>query len=154
MADFRLCIRIANYLDQVWPVRASIRAILDDINVASIDCVHVQLAVCEALNNCIEHSYHDCRQGDIDIVIAGDEDQVQIEISDDGTPIQVEEIEKLLARPVPEPGGEFELLPHGRGLQIMRDTMDSVVFSRENDRNVVRLRKALLRYTAESEFSG
>lgn len=152
MADFRLCIRIANYLDQVWLVRASVRAILDEINVLNIDCVHVQLAVCEALNNCIEHSYHDGRQGDVDVVIEGDENQLQIEISDDGTPIQVDEIEKLLARPVPDPSGVVEILPHGRGLQIMRDTMDSVAFSREKDRNVVRLRKAL-RYTAESEFS-
>jgi anti-sigma regulatory factor (Ser/Thr protein kinase) len=67
--------------------------------------------------------------------------------------LRVEEMEKLLKRPVPEPGAVSELLPNGRGLQIIRDTMDSVAFARRNDRNIVRLCKTLRRQLADSGFS-
>ena len=150
MANFRLAITIANDLDQVWLVRASVRAILDEMDVADIDCLHVQLAISEAVNNCIKHSYQGGRQGEVDILIDVDRERLQIEIADDGVPLRVEEMENLLKRPVPEPGAVLELLPNGRGLQIIRDTMDSVVFSRRDDRNVVRLCKTLRRQLADS----
>jgi anti-sigma regulatory factor (Ser/Thr protein kinase) len=152
MADFRLAIKIANDLDQVWLVRASVRAILDEIDVADIDCLHVQLAISEAVNNCIKHSYQGGKGGEVDILIEGDQDNLQIEIADDGVPLRVEEMEKLLKRPVPEPGAVSELLPNGRGLQIIRDTMDSVAFARRNDRNIVRLCKVLRHQLADSDL--
>jgi serine/threonine-protein kinase RsbW len=151
--DFRLSLRIANSLDQVWLVRAFLRAVLQEIEVADMDCAHVQLAVSEAINNCIEHSYHNGRQGDVDVLLELNREQLQIEIADDGVPLRLEEIEALLRKPIPEVAASLDLLPHGRGLQIIRDTMDSVVFLRQDDRNVVRLRKSLRRHCADSEFS-
>ena len=151
--DFRLRLKIANSLDQVWPVRVFLRALLEEIDILDIDSVHVQLAVSEAINNCIEHAYHDGRQGDVDVLLEGDHEKLQIEVADDGVPLRVEEIEALLRRPVPDLIAESDPLPRGRGLQIIRDTMDSVVFLRQDDRNVVRLQKSLRYRYADSEFS-
>jgi serine/threonine-protein kinase RsbW len=152
-SEFRLRLRIANSLDQVWLVRAFLRAVLEEIDVLDVDCIHVQLAVSEAINNCIEHSYHDGRQGDVDVLLEGNHERLHIEIADDGAPLRLEEIEALLRRPVPDLVADLDPRPRGRGLQIIRDTMDSVVFLRQDDRNVVRLQKSLRRHYAGSEFS-
>jgi anti-sigma regulatory factor (Ser/Thr protein kinase) len=89
----------------------------------------------------------------VDVLLEGNDERLHIEIADDGAPLQLEEIEALLRRPVPDLIADLDPRPRGRGLQIIRDTMDSVVFLRQDDRNVVRLQKSLRRHYAGSEFS-
>jgi anti-sigma regulatory factor (Ser/Thr protein kinase) len=152
LSEYEIRIAIASKLDQVWQVRVAIAAILKELDVADIDCLHVQLAVAEAINNCIEHGYCEDVNGRIDVFTQVREERLTIEIMDDGQPLPIEELEQLLKKPIPEPCENMPLLSSGRGLQIMRSTMDSVVFWRQGDRNKLTLRKVLRRIYTQPEF--
>jgi serine/threonine-protein kinase RsbW len=149
MANFELRISIASELEQVWQVRVAIGAILDEMDFVDLDCLHVELAVAEAINNCIEHAYL-CKPGDpIEVYTCISAETVLVEIIDNGLPLPLTRIEELLKKPIVEPTPDIPLLSNGRGLQIIRSTMDSVVFSRRNNRNVLTLRKTLRHYPAD-----
>src|SRR5689334_16933453 len=134
---------IASSLDQVWQVRVAIAAILREMDIADLDCLHVQLAVAEAINNIIEHGYGERGEGRIDVVALTEDGKLRIEITDDATPLPLEHLEELLRKPLPEPSDTTPLLASGRGIPIMRSTMDSVVFRRAADRNQLILCKNL-----------
>src|SRR6185437_8029537 len=118
---------IASSLDQVWQVRVAVAAILREMDIADLDCLHVQLAVAEAINNVIEHGYGEQAEGRIEVSALSEDDKLRIEITDDAAPAPLEYLEELLKKPLPEPSDTTPLLSSGRGLPIMRSTMDSVV---------------------------
>lgn len=148
LAGFECKISIASKLEQVWQIRVAIAAILQELDVADIDRLHVQLAVAEAVNNCIEHAFNRRSDGRVDVIVEIDENLLRIEITDDGQPLPIDELEHLLAKPIPEPSEDMPLLSSGRGLQIMRSTVDSVVFARQGEKNRLVLRKLLRRIYA------
>jgi serine/threonine-protein kinase RsbW len=152
LADFQIRMSIASKLDQVWPVRVAIAAILREMDVADLDCLHVQLAVAEAINNCIEHGYGETREGRIEILAETEQDRLRIEITDDAPPLPLRRLEELLRKPMPEPNETAPLLSSGRGIPIMRSTMDSVVFGRLGERNQLLLCKVLRRICAGPAF--
>jgi serine/threonine-protein kinase RsbW len=153
VAEFQIRISIASRLDQVWQVRVAIAAILRELEIADLDCLHVQLAVAEAINNIIEHGYGEYGEGRIDIAAETEHGKLRIEITDDAPPLPLEYLEDLLKKPLPEPGDTVPLLSSGRGIPIMRSTMDSVVFRRPVGRNQLILCKVLRRISADPNFS-
>jgi serine/threonine-protein kinase RsbW len=154
LGEFEIRVSIAGQLDQVWQVRVAIAAILKELDVADLDCLHVQLAIAEAINNCIEHGYREDGCGRIDVCAQVNGERLTVEIVDDGRPLPIDELEQLLKKPIPEPSENVPLLSSGRGLQIMKSTMDSVVFWRQGERNTLTLRKVLRRNYTHSEFRG
>jgi serine/threonine-protein kinase RsbW len=143
VAEFQIQMSIASRLDQVWQVRVAIAAILREMAVADLDCLHAQLAVAEAINNIIEHGYGERDDGRIEIAADTDQNNLRIDITDDATPLPLERLEGLLKKPLPDPAETAPLLSSGRGLPIMRSTMDSVLFSRRGERNHLTLCKVL-----------
>jgi serine/threonine-protein kinase RsbW len=143
--NFQFHLSTVSKLDHVWIVRVTVGAVLVELKVAEDDCLHVQFALAEAINNCIEHSYHNREDGDIDFSFLVSEDQISIDIEDDGTPLPLTSIEELLKKPVAEPIPGAPILSGGRGLQIIRDTMTSVRFSREGNRNKISMQKIFRR---------
>ena len=152
VADFQIRMSIASRLDQVWQVRVAIAAILREMQVADLDCLHVQLAVAEAINNIVEHGYGESGDGRIDIAAVTEQDKLRIEIMDDAPPLPLERLKHLLREPLPEPSDTAPLLSSGRGLPIMRSTMDSVSFGRCGERNQLVLSKVLRRIYAQPNF--
>lgn len=150
MAEFQIQMSIASSLDQVWQVRVAVAAILREMDVADLDCLHVQLAVAEAINNVIEHGYGERGEGRIDVSALSEDGKLRIEITDDAAPAPLEYLEELLKKPLPEPSDTMPLLSSGRGLPIMRSTMDSVVFRRAGNRNRLILCKNLRRISADT----
>ena len=150
--DCQIEISIVSMLDCVWQVRVAIAAILREMNIADLDCLHVQLAVAEAINNCIEHGYGETGDGRIDIFAATDGDNLKVVIMDDAPPLPIPRLEELLRTPLPEPTDAIPLLSSGRGIPIMRSTMDSVTFGRSGGRNQLTLCKTLRRICADANF--
>jgi anti-sigma regulatory factor (Ser/Thr protein kinase) len=145
---FQFHLSTASRLDHVWIVRVTVGAVLSELKVADDDCLHVQFALAEAINNCIEHSYRNREDGPIDFSIIVSEEQISIDIEDDGTPLPLPSIEELLKKPVAEPMPGAPILSGGRGLQIIRDTMTSVKFSHEGNRNRISMQKVFRRRKA------
>jgi serine/threonine-protein kinase RsbW len=154
VAEFQIRMSIASSLDQVWQVRVAIAAILREMDIADLDCLHVQLAVAEAINNIIEHGYGESSEGRVDIAAATDDGKLRIEITDDARPLPLEYLEELLKKPLAEPSDTGPLLSSGRGIPIMRSTMDSVAFRRAGNRNQLVLCKALRRISTEPGQTG
>jgi serine/threonine-protein kinase RsbW len=142
---FQFHLSTASKLDHVWLIRVTVAAVLSELKVAEDDCLHVQFALAEAINNCIEHSYRNREDGHIDFSIVVSEEQISIDIQDDGTPLPLTSIQELLKKPVAEPMPGAPILSGGRGLQIIRDTMTSVTFSHEGKRNRISMRKVFNR---------
>lgn len=151
VADFQICMSIASRLDQVFQVRVAIAAILREMDVANLDCLHVQLAVAEAINNVIEHGYGERDDGRIEVIAETHGDKLQIEITDDAPPLPLDRLEELLRTPLPEPSEATPLLASGRGIPIMRSTMDSVAFLRPANRNRLILSKLLRRVSRDPD---
>jgi serine/threonine-protein kinase RsbW len=124
------------------------------MDVADLDCLHVQLAVAEAINNVIEHGYGERGEGRIDVSAFSEDGRLRIEITDDAAPAPLEYLEELLKKPLPEPSDTTPLLSSGRGIPIMRSTMDSVMFRRVGDRNRLILCKSLRRISTGSTQTG
>src|SRR6478752_3494451 len=120
---FQFHLSTVSKLDHVWIVRVTVGSVLTELKVAEDDCLHVQFALAEAINNCIEHSYHNREDGYIDFSFSVSEDGISIDIEDDGAPLPLASIEERLRKPIAEPGRGAPILPGGRGLQIIRDTM-------------------------------
>ena len=79
----------------------------------------VLLACSEAVANAIEHGYRDDPLGEVDIVATVSPELIQVRVVDHGTWI------------APEVGG-----PRGRGLQLIHQVMDEVVFDHEDGTTV------------------
>lgn len=96
----------------------------------------VTLAVDELVTNTIGYGYDDGGEHSIDLVLRVEGDTLTVEIADDGRafdPLQAVE---------PDLGASFEDRARGGlGIYLVRKTMDSVTYRRQDGRNVVTLTK-------------
>lgn len=96
----------------------------------------VTLAVDELVTNTIGYGYDDGGEHSIDLVLRVEGDTLTVEIADDGRafdPLQAAE---------PDLGASFEDRARGGlGIYLVRKTMDSVTYRRQDGRNVVTLTK-------------
>ncbi|MEV6306732.1 SpoIIE family protein phosphatase [Actinoplanes sp. NPDC051861] len=98
---------------QIALLRADLRGWLIGHSVDT-DCVNAVLLACsEAVANAIEHGYRDDPFGVVDVAATVSGDAVEVRVSDRGT--------------WRGPGTE---VVHGRGLQLIEDSMDEVIFDR------------------------
>ena len=92
----------------------------------------VVIAVDEALSNVMKHSYKGDPNGQVSLSCVADNGCLEIVLRDQGAALDA----KCLDPPPPD-----EIRVGGRGIYLMRSTMDAVEFERQGDMNVVRLRK-------------
>jgi len=100
----------------------------------------ITLAVDEALANVIKHAYRGDPNGTVLLSCEAEEGRLEIELRDRGLAFDP----GRLVEKAPD-----ELRVGGRGLFLMRATMDEVHFERNGDTNLVRLRKSVKAPTRE-----
>ncbi len=120
------------------------RAIAAEVGFDESSCLQVQLGITEAVNNVIEHAYKFYPDRRVAIDIDTGPDFLDLHITDDGAPLPVDYLTKCLGEPsrFREPA-DAENSERGRGLWIIRQTMDSVTFDRNDEKNHLYLRKKL-----------
>jgi serine/threonine-protein kinase RsbW len=122
-------------------VRASLAGILNDLRVPSNEVFLIQLAVSEIVSNAIEHGYAGLPGHQVDVAVHIMGPEISVDVTDDAPAFPGNE---LLARLQEQ---ESDTLPddtwptRGHGLQIARQVVDSLSFSRRGDRNCVTLVK-------------
>ncbi|MFI5895565.1 SpoIIE family protein phosphatase [Actinoplanes sp. NPDC051513] len=109
---------------QIALLRADLRAWLVSHDVEPETRDAVLLACSEAVANSIEHGYRDDPFGTIDVVATVTEDAVEVKVTDRGTW-----------------RGAVTDVARGRGLQLIRESMDQVLFDR-TDGTTVTMRRA------------
>ena len=141
-----LSFAIESDLCNVSLVAVAVNRICRQLGLDELSAAQVELCIAEAATNAIRHAYHDEPGHTVAIALAADQDQLHIEVSDSGTPMPVEQVQKLLHG---SPVVDFEItdrscLPEGgRGLQIIHDVMDEVSYVRLAKLNRLKMRKRL-----------
>jgi serine/threonine-protein kinase RsbW len=109
---------------QIALLRADLRGWLDAHSVDPTCRDAVLLACSEAVANAIEHGYRDDPFGVIDVTATVTADSVEVRVGDHGTW-----------------QGPLADVSRGRGLQIIRQSMDQVMFDRSDGTTVTMRRK-------------
>lgn len=115
-------------------VRAVIQEVSRQAGFNEGDRCDITIAVDEALGNVIKHSYKGDPNGPVCLSCIADDGRLEIVLCDQGEAIDPKHLEP----PPPD-----ELRVGGRGIFLMRSTMDEVAFERDGEKNVVRLRKCV-----------
>jgi anti-sigma regulatory factor (Ser/Thr protein kinase) len=140
----RIQLSIDSQLDQVCLLRTAVRAIAAELGFDESTCLEIQLGVTEAVNNIIEHAYHFHPERRVAVDIDGGPDSLDLRITDDGAPLPLDELAKAFREGSPFPElSDSEQSDRGRGLWIIRQTMDAVTFDRINGKNHLHLSRKL-----------
>ncbi|MFC3895981.1 ATP-binding protein [Lentzea rhizosphaerae] len=124
--DF-LALRFPADAREVAPVRHQLREWLQDSGFGEDEASDLVLAVSEAVNNSVEHAYPGPARGTVEVSAHLDLDgAVRVDVTDHGE------------WRVPPPA----LTMRGRGLLLMRESVDSVEIDRSAGGTTVRLRRA------------
>lgn len=103
------------------------------VSVAAL--IDLELALVEAANNIVIHGYAGRDDGLIHMMVTHDEAAVMLDLWDEGAPMQ--EGRLSACRP-------FSLnAESGRGIGIIQSCIDDIAYSREGNRNHLRLTKLL-----------
>jgi anti-sigma regulatory factor (Ser/Thr protein kinase) len=96
------------------------------------------LALEEHVTNILHYAYDDSRPHEILVRFAIEQGQLQVEVEDSGKPFNP------LDRPETEASIPLESKPiGGLGIHLIRKFMDDVQYRREQDKNILRMRKRL-----------
>ncbi|WP_177221257.1 ATP-binding protein [Lentzea xinjiangensis] len=112
---------------EVGPLRDRLREWLQDSGFGDDEASDLVLAVSEAVNNSVEHAYPGPARGTVEVrAHAAPDGSVQVDVTDHGR------------WRVPPPA----LTMRGRGLLLMRESVDEVEIDRSANGTTVRLRRA------------
>lgn len=119
---------------EVAPVRHQLREWLQDSGFTEDEAIDLVLAVSEAVNNSVEHAYPGPARGTVEVSARiGDDGAVHVDVTDHGQ------------WRVPPPA----LTTRGRGLLLMRESVDEVEIDRSANGTTVRLTRARMPAPAE-----
>jgi anti-sigma regulatory factor (Ser/Thr protein kinase) len=132
---------IESRLDQVRLVRAALTGVLDHLRVTEPDILSLELAVTEVVNNCVEHGYGGVETERVRVKMEVRGKLVQVDVIDNA-PAFPEEERRRLTEPVqeePEFDGDWPV--RGRGIEIVKQIVDSIALKCENSQNTMTLCK-------------
>ena len=99
----------------------------------------LSLCVFEAVTNSIRHAYHDESDHQIEVVFSLDRNQIRIEVSDHGDPMEQPKEPHLDF----DPDDVRDLPEGGMGLPIIDEAMDQVTYESSNQKNTLTMIKRL-----------
>ena len=140
----RLDLAIDSDLGNVSLVAVSVNRVCLQLGLDETCAGQIELCTAEAVTNAIRHAYHGAPGHRVAVTLVAGRDHVLIEVSDTGTSMPLDKQRKLLHGPeasevlLPD---RRSLSESGRGLEIIRELMDEVSYSKENGRNRLIMRK-------------
>jgi serine/threonine-protein kinase RsbW len=134
-----MTITIRARLEDVALAGLSVRAVSEFELFSQEDAILIELAVCEALNNVIIHALPNRPDESVQLEISHTSDRIVFCINDWGLGIPggLDGIDKEQTNP---------LASGGRGITLMREIMDSVIYKRCGARSVLKLEKKAVTY--------
>jgi serine/threonine-protein kinase RsbW len=142
----RLTLSINSDLEDVSLLAVAINRICFYLGLGSPRSNEAELCVVEAVTNVIRHAYHGEPGHAVEVAVRTGTDSVIFEIGDNGISMTTKQAEVLkhgARRVEPEPLNKDTLAEGGRGLQIIHDLMDEVVYVTDGKRNRLTLTKRI-----------
>ena len=111
----------------------TVRQSLSDDSVEKDTLGRIELALAEALNNIVEHSYAKMALGQVHLTVCILTSDIKITLHDTGVSVP----ERLLTKPaLPDSSGPLQRLPEGGfGWVLIHELSDGVFYSREGSEN-------------------
>ena len=137
-----LTLEIESSLGNVSLLAVAIHAICVHAGLGQDEAGQVELSLVEAVTNSIQHAYHGEPNQRVIVILAFDKGCLRFDLYDTGMPMEVEQVDRLVRGQGTAESIYLDLasIPEsGRGLEIIRKTMDEIVYRREGDRNHLQL---------------
>lgn len=125
-------------LDNLRPVSSLVERLCHRLGLDETTSYHVELAVVEAVTNCMRYAFgEESESRPMHVAARVEEDALVISVTDGGEPVELDlELE-------PERRPPDELREGGRGLFLIRSLMDGVEHRSTSAGNILRMTKAL-----------
>lgn len=107
--------------------------------------IHLEICLAEGFNNVVAHAYQEASDELIEVRVRATPDDVQIEVIDDGTPMndltraRLDEAKILDQSDIPRE----QLAERGRGFGILQAVLDDVSYTSQDGKNILRMSKRL-----------
>jgi serine/threonine-protein kinase RsbW len=134
-----LAVTLVNELAEIRRLGPLVEAFGAENRLSGDALFYVGLALDEVVTNVIRHGYDDAGRHEIAVRLELDGDVLRAEVRDDGRAF-----DPLSLPPVDLDRGIDERGIGGLGVHVVRSTMDSVDYRREDGRNVLVLRKRIV----------
>ena len=138
-AKFHKSITLPNNIEETPQLNVFIDEVCEAAGLDMSDTMSVNLALEEAVVNVMDYAYPANAPGEVTIEAEADDERMKFVITDHGIPFdptakaEVDTTLSLEERPT-----------GGLGIHLVRQIMDSINYERENDKNVLTLRKKLV----------
>jgi len=111
---------------------------------STIEAFNIELCVVEAITNSIRHCYGGKVGHEVKVVLTFTKADIVLDICDIGPPMERDLLDRAVIQcPVGENDNIESIAEGGRGLAIIKEIMDSVVYRSEGGENCLTLRKKL-----------
>ena len=138
-AKFHKSITLPNNIEEIPQLNVFIDEVCEAAGLDMSDTMSINLALEEAVVNVMDYAYPANAPGEVTIEAEADDERMKFVITDHGIPFdptakaEVDTTLSLEERPT-----------GGLGIHLVRQIMDSINYERENDKNVLTLRKKLV----------
>jgi len=111
---------------------------------STMEAFNIELCVVEAINNSIRHCYGGKSGHEVKVVLTFTQEDIVLDICDMGPPMEPDILDKAAIQCPEEDNYDIESLAEGgRGLGIIKEIMDSVVYRSLKGENCLTLKKKL-----------
>ncbi len=137
-AKFDKSITLANNIEEVPQLNVFVDEVCEAAGLDMPETMSINLALEEAVVNVMDYAYPAGSHGEVTVQAEADDERIKFVITDHGIPFdptakaEVDTTLSLEERPT-----------GGLGIHLVRQIMDSINYERENDTNVLTLRKKL-----------
>jgi serine/threonine-protein kinase RsbW len=114
------------------------------VSFSTIEAFNIELCVVEAITNSIRHCYGGKVGHEVKVVLTFTQEDIVLDICDIGPPMEPDILDRAVIQcPVSDDYDIENIAEGGRGLGIIKEIMDSVVYGSEKGENCLTLRKKL-----------
>ena len=136
---------IDSNLENVPLIGMSVNKLCSSVSFSNIDSFNIELCVVEAITNSIKHACCGESEHEIMVVFTLSQEDVMLDICDTGAcSMNPEMLDKAVIEPPGDDVTDIEgIAEGGRGLGIIKEIMDSVIYRSEAGENCLTLIKKL-----------
>jgi anti-sigma regulatory factor (Ser/Thr protein kinase) len=133
-----MSVTLVNDVSEIERLSQLVEAFGESKGLTADSVFSVNLALDEVITNVIRYAHDDGGQHPIVVRLEIDQDELTAQVEDDGRAFNP------LEAPVPDIGASIEERPiGGLGIHLVRSVMNSIEYRREDERNVLIMKKRL-----------
>ena len=138
----RIKLIIESKLENVSLISMAINKLCSLIHLSDVESYQIELCVAEALNNSIIHAYGREAGHEVEVVFTLYGDRLILDVCDTGKAMDQSYLKKAnISSFENDPNDLDNIQETGRGLAIIKEVMDSVVYETKDGKNCLTMKK-------------